>query len=701
METDKSETQIADANWQRYEYGRQRGHQRYCAQARLNDNFYLGGGLQWSDDVRAELGDRPSEEVNEILPSVNAAVGYQIANRMDVAYLPVGRGADEDTAKTLSRVVKQLLTNARYHWKETDVFADGMIEQRGYFDIRLDLDESLTGDLSIDVLDPMDVIPDPDSKSYDPDDWYDVTVSRWLLVDEIAQFWGKERADAVVNSLVPDDDWEEGMEGEERSKFGDNTGGYDSVWSSGGAKRYRIIDRQYRTYERSLVMISPEGDVRPADHLTADQTRALLNDGWLKTRRMQRRIRWCVTSSGRVLHNELSPYRRFTIIPYFPYFRRGKTRGMVDNAISPQRIMNKSISQLEHIVNTSANSGWQGEENQLVNMTDDELAERGAETGLVLIRRQGTQPLQKITPNQVPTGIEHLFQISRGSIRDTTGINDAMRAEQKSSAESGIAIQSRQFAAQQQLAVPLDNLARTRNMVAQHVREIVQTFYTEERVIRIAETDSFGRPVSIPLTVNQVAVDGSILNDLTVGDYDVSITEQPMQVTFENSQFQQALELRKEGVNIPDQFLIRLSNIADKADLMEMVSGETQPDPRAEAEAEKLAAQAEQIREDAALKRWQARKAAQEAVNKGVESQFSATTAANLIAGNPAIAPLADAMLRSAGYEDQDAAPIIPEPAGVLSVAELPENTNPLTPPNPDVGITAGIESGNVPEVMQ
>ena len=46
------------------------------------------------------------------------------------------------------------------------------------------------------------------------------------------------------------------------------------------------------------------------------------------------------------------------MVPYFAYFRRGRTGGMVDDAIGPQEIVNKAMSQIIHILSSSANGGW-------------------------------------------------------------------------------------------------------------------------------------------------------------------------------------------------------------------------------------------------------------------------------------------------------------------------------------------------------
>lgn len=81
----------------------------------------------------------------------------------------------------------QIANNNKLHWQETEVFCDGMIQQRGYFDVRMDFEDSEYGELRVNVDDPMDVIPDPDASGYDPKTWSDVLWLRWLTLDEIEE----------------------------------------------------------------------------------------------------------------------------------------------------------------------------------------------------------------------------------------------------------------------------------------------------------------------------------------------------------------------------------------------------------------------------------------------------------------------------------------------------------------------------------
>ena len=107
----------ARENWQRYLYGKDRGHLDYLPHAARCEDMYMGGGRQWPAAVRAQLEreGRPAIEFNEIKPSINSAIGYQIQNRMDIAFKPRGGEADLDKATILSKVAMQVADLSNLH----------------------------------------------------------------------------------------------------------------------------------------------------------------------------------------------------------------------------------------------------------------------------------------------------------------------------------------------------------------------------------------------------------------------------------------------------------------------------------------------------------------------------------------------------------------------------------------------------------
>ena len=707
-----TDIQLVQKNWDRYAYARDRGHKDFIEVARLNEDYYLGGGLQWSDKDRAYLEslNRPAQEDNQIFPAVNTAIGLQLQSRADIAFKPRGSQADEATAEVLTKVTMQICDDIKYSWLESQIFADGMIMQRGFLDFRIEFDENMQGNIVCHELDPMDVLIDPDAQSYDPEGWQDVIVMRWMTVDDIEELYGADKAreverviDTTTGTYESDEDYSE------RSRFGEEldvalSGGYDL---EDEVKRILVVDRQYKKLEMQKVVILPSGQIIAADLVTKDQIAAIQGQGGCCSRRMTRRIRWTVTTADIVLHDEWSPYTTYTIIPYFPYFRRGRTRGMVDNARSPQELHNKSISQFLHILNTSANSGWRVEQGSITNMAVSDLENVGAKTGLVIEFKEGATPPEKIQPNQMPQGLDRLIDRTEMAIKQVTGMSDAMQGLNGPEV-AGIAIQSKQYMGQTQLGGPLDNLARTRHLVAMKLLALIQGFYTEERLLMITDNSDLTQTKYEPLVINQQTPEGLVINDLTIGEFDVVVTDMPTQATFSDNQFAQAMEMREKGIAIPDPAVIEMSSLTKKHEIAKSMqeAAAPPPDPLTEAKVEETLAKTEQLKQ-------QTIKTKQESVNTAVDAQYSAMQAAGVIAATPATAPMADQLLRSAGYEDQDAPPIVPSYTGQTTLAGgYPPNYDPTTPvpapspsplsagesalplpASPTAGVNAGIET--------
>jgi len=74
---------------------------------------------------------------------------------------------------------------------------------------------------------------------------------------------------------------------------------------------------------------------------------------------------------------------------------------------------------------------------------------------------------------------------------------------------------------------------------------------------------------------------------------------------------------------------------------------------------------------------------------------FGAVNAAKVLAMTPGAAPLADELMLSAGFEDHNAAPVIPQQVPQLPISTpVPQNTSPNFPPQADHGYSTGIEGG-------
>jgi hypothetical protein len=571
------ELTLAKTQFNAYVRARDHGHEDYIHMAKKCDAYYRGE--QWDEFDMQELDDqgRPALTINTILPTVNAVLAEQSTKKADIQYKPRG-GGNQEIADVLTKVYAQISDNNKLDWVEAQIFSDGLIQDRGYFDVRVDFDDHVQGEIRIEAKDPLDILIDPDAKHYDPRTWNEIFETKWMSIDEIEETYGQDKADklrllAETGTTLGADS----MEFEE-SRYGD-TDEYNYGQQYPGdpenarmLRSIRVIERQYYKLDDCMYYVDPvTGDKRKIPNAWGKKKREQFADDYgldIISKKM-RRVRWTVTADTVVLFDDYSPYDHFTIVPYFPYFRRGKPFGMVRNLLSPQEQLNKITSQELHIVNTTANSGWIVESGSLSGMTADDLEEHGAETGLVLEYNRGSTPPGKIPPNQIPTGLDRLGQKAARNIKEISGITDAMLG-MDSPEVSGVAIQAKQGRGSLLLQVPLDNLAKTRQYLAEKVLQMIQTYYTEERIIQITDESDPYKPRQ-KLKVNEMTPEGMVINDLTIGEYDVVVGTAPARDNFDEMQFAEAIELRGVGVPIPNDMIVEYSHLSRKADIAERI----------------------------------------------------------------------------------------------------------------------------------
>ena len=564
---------LAKTQWNSYTRARDHGHEEYVHLAKKCDMYYRGD--QWDEFDMQQLDDqgRPALTINTILPTVNAVLAEQSSKKADIQFKPRG-GGKQDIADVLTKVYAQIADNNKLEWTESQVFSDGLIQDRGWFDVRIDFDDHVNGEVRIEAKDPLDILIDPDAKHYDPRTWNEIFETKWMSIDEIEEQYGQKEADqlrmlAETGTTLGADS----MEFEEE-RYGD-TDEYNYGQQYPGdpenarlLRSIRVIERQYYKLKDCIFYVDPvTGDKREVPYNWSKKKREQFADQFALDiiEKKMRKVRWTVTADTVVLFDDWSPYAHFTLVPFFPYFRRGKPFGMVRNLLSPQEQLNKITSQELHIVNTTANSGWIVENGSLAGMTADDLEEHGAETGLVLEFNRGSTPPAKIPPNQIPTGLDRLGQKAAQNIKQISGITEAMLG-MDSPEVSGVAINAKQNRGSLLLQVPLDNLAKTRQYLAEKVLMLIQAYYTEERIIQITDESDPYKPRE-QVKLNQQTPEGEVINDLTLGEYDVIVGTAPARDNFDEMQFAEAIELRNVGVPIPNDMIVEYSHLSRKADI--------------------------------------------------------------------------------------------------------------------------------------
>ena len=558
-------------------------------------------GKQWAnaDVVAIEAEGRPVLTFNKISPVLRVVFGYERANRHDITFHPGSDGqATEEIAEALSHTAKQIISVNHGPWKFSEVFRDGMLCGRGYLDIRLGFEDNILGEIDIESLDPFSTYPDPEAEDYDPAKWSDVFVTKWMSLNDIELIYGPAATEVmedhigggasnVISSLGLDGDIEDDRTPERRFglwKYMHDTFD-DSAMRIGpvsmnialaehvdrNRKIIRVIDRQWTKLTKVRSFIDLESGATKEIPELWRRDRIMAVKDWAEAQgqpigimeRTEKKIRWTVTAADILLHDNWSPYRTLTVVPYFGYFRRGKTLGLVHDLRDPQREINKRRSAEIHIVGTSAASGWMYEMDALAPDQKELLRTHGSTPGVNIELASGGLPkIDRIEPPIPPVHMERLEKKGADDLKEISGINEAALG-QDSRALSGKAIEARQRQAVIGIETYLDNMDRTRNLAGTKILELIQDHYTEQRFIRTMGDD--GKPRE--MTINERTAAGAILNDIRTGKYTTTIDSTPATATFQQAQFEEALEMLERGIPIPPDILVDLSTMPQKEEI--------------------------------------------------------------------------------------------------------------------------------------
>lgn len=549
-------------------------------------------GKQWTaaDLAKLEAEGRPALTINKILPLVNLVVGYHLNNPTQIKYLPGNDGTGTaDIARVLSGVSAQIAEMNQLQFIDAEVFLDGLLTGRGFFDCRMDFSENMRGAVKWTALDPFTAYVDPDADKYDLNTGTHFTTSRWISVDEVEANYGVDAANLIrplTNGMTFNQFPATVYEGHEEispwRRFGGDVDSPNSWrlytdqfynWVDVYRKTIRMLDIQHYVRTNAYFFVDGKtGDKRRVpDAWGPDQVQKVLmwaqqtGEQLMVVRERTRRLRWTHMVGDVIVFDQWSPYDTFTAVPYFPYFRRGKTMGMVEPLLDSQREINVRRSARINIIGRSSNGGWIFEKGTLTAQERRNLELNGGKPGFNLewVNEGGNRSKpEQIHPAQAPVSIEQLEKEAEGDIKEIAGINNSALGQIDQTTISGAAIRARQQQTVIGLEGTINNFHRTKRLCGRKQLEVIQEHYTEERIIRVTG------PGSTPFaaTINQASAAG-IINDVTLGQYTVALGETTLSDSFLAAQFQELLSLRDAGIPIPSDFLIDASSLGRKEEL--------------------------------------------------------------------------------------------------------------------------------------
>lgn len=549
-------------------------------------------GRQWSEaDLRKlQLEKRPALTLNKIRPLVNLVLGYFLNQRNDIRFLPGYDGVGTaELAAVLSHIEKQIGEMCQLGFVDSEVYLDGLLTGRGYFDTRMCFQRNDLGDVKSRAADNFAVYIDPDLDDYDLNQGSYVMKSKWVSLDDIEMFYGMEAVERVgpfMQSGGVSNGMPTGISGyqEETSpvrRFAmESDGDLSSVYSDyfydfidTNRRNVRLLDIEHYVRVKRWFFVDLEtGSTKPVpDHWNQERVDKSLS--WAKEngqpvivqQRLDRRLRCTHMIGDVIVYDRWSKYDTMSLTGFFPYFRRGMTQGMVEHLLDAQDEVNKRRSSRLNIVGRSANGGWAYPKGSLDAQGKANLERFGSTPGFQLEfdTKGGTLPApQQIQPGVTPVAMSQLEQEAEDDLKKISGINDSALGMIDQAVMSGKAIERRQKQTIVGLEHYVAHFRRTKELLGKKHLELIQSFYTEKRVIRATGQGN----TQVAMMINERTAAG-IINDVTLGTYAVAVDETPMSRSFMEAQFEELLSLKQMGMPIPDDFLIDASSMNRKEEL--------------------------------------------------------------------------------------------------------------------------------------
>ncbi|MBW1996416.1 MAG: hypothetical protein JRJ29_00485 [Deltaproteobacteria bacterium] len=557
-------------------------------------DYYLGN--QWSYEAKAamEQTKRPALTINQIKTLIKLVSGYQRSNRYPIRVYG-NEESDAEVADILEALILNIQLNQLYQYQDSQRFLNGIICGRGYMFGKIDYSEDWTGEIRLHArVNPRHVYFDRTARDITLSDAEFITwvepvkesvVKHLLGDDELAAAKLAELQNTDWNDFEPDD-WPV-------PEYYVTTNKHDRWWERAGKMAgkgpnyYKLLNVFYRTWENEwFVADNKTGELKKVN--SQDEAKVLVTtfpEYLIAVQRQVKKIKSALVCGNICIDHKESTtsHRIFPIIPFFGGFLNGETFGLVRDLKDIQDFLNKRFSNYAHILNTQANSGWIGDEDAVDDWTV--LENLGSMPGIVVKKKRGRE-LKRIDPPS-PPGAE-VRGISDGIdlVKTVSGINPDLLGHQDKDT-SGRAIMLRQQQGYQILVEQMDNHRLATVLTAQWMIDAIQNNYTYEKTFRILLPDNQVQY----LTINQKMVDvmtgvEKILNDVTIGKYDVAVADQAVSPSMRYLQFQELLEMiRETGAMIPPTILIKASSLPEdlKREILEELQAIAQAQEQAAA----------------------------------------------------------------------------------------------------------------------
>lgn len=516
----------------------------------------------------------------------------------------------------------------------------------------------------------------------------------------------------------------------------------ENYWYNPTSKEMNIAEVWYRRWKNAVVLMFKDGRIVEYDEDNMAHNIALAKGVAKAERSNISKVRRSYWLGPHCLHDGETPYSH-QYFPYVPFFgfredNTGIPYGFVRDMKYSQDSLNSALSKLRWGMSVTRVERTKG----AVEMTDDQLRRQVArpDADIVLSQQHMAKPGARFEVKRDYNLTDQHFKMmgeNRASIERVSNITSGFQGK-RGNATSGRQEQIQVEQSNQTLAMMMDNFREGRTLMGEMLLSMIVEDLGDEQEVVIIEGDAVTADRTVVINKPEVSEEGYpyLSNDVQRTRIKVILSDVPSSKSYQEQQLNALSEVTKslppavQAAVLP--YVIALTDTPFKKDIVEAIKQASQaPTPEQteeqikEAVKQALAQAGNDIKlRELELKERESLSKVSEidarSVQIGVQAAYSAMQAGVQIAQMPQIAPIADEIMKGAGYQrptpggddpnfptpTQTAASDIRSPyiqgqgaeLGSEGIAEVQQNTSPLSPPVPQHGASPmqGIETARL-----
>jgi hypothetical protein len=682
---------------------------------------------------QAELGIPPAVE-DLIGPALLSIQGYEATIRTDWRVTPDGGTGGQDVADALNYRLNQAERHSKADRACSDAFRPQIGVGIGFVEVKRERDPTKYPYRCI-AVHRNEIHWDVTGQESDLSDARFMRRQRWLSPERVALVFPKHKE--LINHIGKSGASWWGDVSFELADGGGSTGLRNSwdesrAWTVAEDRWYNrsrrdvcLVEFWYRRWVEMALIKTPDGRAVEYDKTNMAHNVALASGRAKFSKSIVARLRRSYWLGPHLLDDAPSPYIH-THFPYVPFWGfkedgTGVPYGYIRGMIYPQDSLNSGISKLRWGMSAVQTVRTKG----ATDMTDAQVRRQVSrvDSDIVLNAQAMTQQGARfeVTRNFQLNDQQHqLINDNRTSIQRVSAVTNGFMGKQ-GTATSGLQEQTQVEQSNQSLARPMDNFREGRSMVGELLMSmIVEDMGSEEQTV-IIEGDAVKEDRSV--VINRPEVDeygiAYLSNDLQRTRLKVALEDVPSSASYRGQQLNamseavKSLPAQYQAAMLP--FMVSLMDVPFKKAVVEAIrAAAEQESPEAiekriqQAVQDALAKSGIEVKmREVAIKEGKSeaeiRKLMAEAVQIGVQSAYSAMQGGAQIAQMPQIAPIADSIMQSSGYQNPAPGgvdPNYPQPQAMAQqqAPQVQANTSPAFPPVPQQGGSSmqGIETPTV-----